>query len=73
MPYGLVATLEAIYTKDINAVYWRDANLSDPIRTVDGDGRAQYAATIAPNPNTPTDANGVPLYGRRSIKILYPL
>jgi len=65
LPYGLVATLEAIYTKDINAVYWRDANLSDPIRTVDGDGRAQYAATIAPNPSTPTDANGVPLYGRR--------
>ncbi len=65
LPYGLVGTFEAIYTKDINAVYWRDANLSDPIRNVDGDGRPQFAETIAPNPNTPTDANGVPLYGRR--------
>jgi hypothetical protein len=65
LPYGLVATLEAIYTKDINAVYWRDANLSDPVRTVDGDGRPQFAATINSNPNATNDANNVPLYGRR--------
>ncbi|MBS1508880.1 MAG: TonB-dependent receptor [Bacteroidetes bacterium] len=66
LPYGLVATFEAIYTKDINAAYWRDANLSDPIRTVDGDGRPQFAATINSNPTAgATDANGNPLYGRR--------
>jgi len=65
LPYGLVATLEAIYTKDINNVYWRDANLNDPIKTVDGDGRPQFAATIAPNPGATTDANGNGLWGRR--------
>lgn len=67
LAYGLVGTLEAIYTKDVNAVYWRDANFNGPIRTVDGDGRPQFAATIAPNP-TPgaVDANGVALdIGRR--------
>jgi hypothetical protein len=65
LPYGLVGTLEAIYTKDINNVYWRDANLSDPIKTVDGDGRSQFASTIAPNPSQTTDANGNSLAGRR--------
>lgn len=65
LPYGLVATLEAIYTKDINNVYWRDANLNDPIKTVDGDGRPQFASTIAPNPTLTTDANGNGLWGRR--------
>lgn len=67
LPYGMIATLEAIYTKDVNAVYWRDANFNGPIRNVDGDGRPQFAATIAPNPTAgAVDANGVPLdIGRR--------
>jgi len=65
LPWGLIGTLEAIYTKNINAIYYRDANFNGPIRNVDGDGRPQYAATIAPNPNAATDANGSLLQGRR--------
>ncbi len=44
LPYGFIATAEAIYTKDINAVYIRDANLSDPVGTVPGDGRPLFGA-----------------------------
>lgn len=53
LPGGFVATLDAIYTKDINAIYLRNANLSNPVGTVAGDGRPLYGAanavaTIAP-------------------------
>jgi hypothetical protein len=65
LPWGLIGTLEAIYTKNLNAIYYRDANFNSAIRNVDGDGRPQFAATIAPNPNAATDANGTPLIGRR--------
>jgi len=65
LPGGLIATLEAIYTKNVNAVYYRDANFNSSIRNVDGDGRPQYAATIAPNPTANTDVNGNGLWGRR--------
>ncbi len=49
LPFGVIGTFEAIFTKDINAVYIRDANMTDPIRNVDGDGRPQFAATINGN------------------------
>ena len=39
-----VATAELIYTKDINAVYIRDANLSNPVGTITGDGRPLFGA-----------------------------
>ncbi len=53
LPGGFVATLEGIYTKDINAIYLRNANLSNPIGTLAGDGRPLYgaanaSATVAP-------------------------
>lgn len=51
LPGGFIGTLEAIYTKDLNAVFIRDANLNNPIRAIDGDGRPQFPATIAPNPS----------------------
>ena len=44
LPYGLIATGEFIYTKDINAVYIRDANLSNPVGVVPGDGRPLFGA-----------------------------
>ncbi len=49
LPGGMIGTLEAIFTKDINAVYIRDANMNDAIRSVDGDGRPQFPATLNGN------------------------
>lgn len=43
LPYGIVGTLELIYTKDLNAVYIRNANLTAPVGTLAGDGRPLYA------------------------------
>ena len=53
---GFVATLEAIYTKDINAIYIRDANLAAPVGALAGDGRNLYgAANGAANVAAPND------------------
>ncbi len=65
LPGGLIGTVELIYTKNLNAVYYRDANFNAPVGTVTGDGRPMYSATIAPNPAGGTDANGNQLWGRR--------
>ncbi|MBT1703001.1 TonB-dependent receptor [Chryseosolibacter indicus] len=53
LPFGIVGTLEGIYTKDINAVYIKDANLNNPYSTIEGDGRPLFPATLAPNPTNP--------------------
>ncbi len=47
LPGGIIATLEGIYSKDINGVFIRDANLEAPIGIVEGDGRPRYGATQA--------------------------
>jgi hypothetical protein len=47
LPYGIVGTLEYIYTKDINAVFIRDANLAPATATLQGDGRPLYGASGA--------------------------
>lgn len=39
---GLSASLDLSFTKDINAVYVRNANLSAPVGIVPGDGRLRY-------------------------------
>jgi Carboxypeptidase regulatory-like domain len=44
LPYGMVGTMEFIYTKDINAVFIRDANIAAPVATLAGDGRPLYGA-----------------------------
>jgi len=44
LPWGMIATVEAIYTKDINAIFLRDANLSEPVGVLNGDGRPLYGA-----------------------------
>ncbi|WP_454879578.1 carboxypeptidase regulatory-like domain-containing protein [Sphingobacterium detergens] len=47
LPWDMKATLEGIYTKSINEVYHRDANLTDPKGrfTGTGDTRAYWLAT----------------------------
>ena len=49
LPGGLVLTGELIYTKDINAVYIRDANLASPVGTLAGDGRPLYGTNLLIN------------------------
>ncbi len=41
LPGNILGTLEFIYSKDVNAIYVRDANLSKPTRTLP-DGRPYY-------------------------------
>jgi Carboxypeptidase regulatory-like domain len=67
LPAGIIATLEGIYTKDLNAVYHENVNLPNAITTARGaDNRPIYYFTDASgnirNPrasSTPRDANGV--------------
>lgn len=49
LPGGWLATGELIYTKDINAVYIRNANLPGPVGTVAGDGRSLYGTNTTIN------------------------
>ena len=51
LPYGIVGTLEFIYTKDLHAVYIHDANLAPSVGKVQGDGRPLYGA-VPSNTNT---------------------
>ena len=48
LPWGLLGTLEAIYTKDINAIYVRNANLGKPQTTL-SDGRPYYGTVADTN------------------------
>ncbi|MCS6974629.1 MAG: carboxypeptidase regulatory-like domain-containing protein [Cyclobacteriaceae bacterium] len=50
LPFGLVGTAEFIVTKDINAVYIRDANLAPAVARLNGDGRPLFGAV----PGSPT-------------------
>ncbi len=56
LPGGFVATGEMIYTKDINAVYIRDANLAAPVGTLAGDGRPLYGTNLLINTTGATQA-----------------
>ena len=53
LPGGVIATLEGIFTKDLNAIFIRDANLAPAVGVVQGDGRPLYGgnsnAALAPN------------------------
>ena len=55
LPGGWVATFDAIYTKDINAVYIRDANLAPEAGTLAGDGRPVFGAVAGTGDNPPFD------------------
>ena len=56
LPFGIVGTLEAIFTKDINAVYHRNDNLPVPTLTLP-DGRALFPAN--------TGSGAAMVYGTR--------
>jgi hypothetical protein len=45
LPWNLLGTLEFIYTKDLNAVYVRNADLPNPTGTNPIDGRPTYASS----------------------------
>ena len=45
LPFGIIGTLEGIFTKDINAVYHRNDNLPVPTLTLP-DGRALFPANV---------------------------
>jgi len=47
LPYNIIMTVEGIYTKDINAVFHRNANLKAPIGVWAGDGRVRYSGDDA--------------------------
>ena len=55
LPGGVVGTLEFIYTKDINAVLIRDANLRPAVATLAGDGRPLFGSGTVAAANTPLD------------------
>ncbi len=49
LPFGFVGTIEAIYSKNINEVFYYNANLAAPVGTLNGtlsgDNRPYYAGT----------------------------
>ncbi len=47
LPGGVIGTFEFIYTKDINAVLIRNANLKQAVASLAGDGRPLYGAAGA--------------------------
>ncbi|MBC7922508.1 MAG: hypothetical protein H7Z75_15620, partial [Ferruginibacter sp.] len=48
LPYGIVATVEGLYSKDVNAVFFRNLNFIEPTQTVPGDGRIAYTSGNKP-------------------------
>ncbi len=57
LPWNMTGTVELIYSKDINAVFMRNADLRTPVRTVPGpDGRPWYGA---PNNELNPDGAGI--------------
>ncbi len=50
LPFDFVATLEGIYSKDLNAVFHRDANLKDAVGTFAGvDDRPRFSGSSSAN------------------------
>jgi len=59
LPWDMKATLEGIYTKSINEVYHRDANLTDPQGKFSGTGdtRSYWLPAVKNPDNTTTEVN----------------
>ncbi len=51
LPFGVIGTAEFVYTKDINAIYFRNANLSNSVGKIAGDGRPLYSTNNIVNPS----------------------
>ncbi len=57
LPWNLLGTVEMLYSKDMNAVFMRNANLRSPVGTVAGpDGRPFYGGCAFTAGNCPTNA-----------------
>ena len=54
LPFGLIATVEGILTKDLNAVYHRNTNLPNPSASLKGPDNRPIFYKV--------NANGVPVY-----------
>lgn len=61
LPGGFIGTLEGIYTKDLNAVFHRDANLVDPIGTYAGPDNRPYFPSSSGARRINNGGNGVPV------------
>jgi hypothetical protein len=48
LPLGVIATLEGMYSKDVNAVFFRDINMVQPTATIPQDGREAFPAGNKP-------------------------
>lgn len=56
LPWNLLGTVEAIYGKDLNAVFVRNADLVKPVRTLP-DGRPYYGGASPNGQNNPFELN----------------
>lgn len=61
LPWNILGTAEFIYSKDINAVYMRNPNLSAPTRTLN-DGRLFYGGGGL-NPEVVVGGDTIPFFG----------
>ncbi|NDK55137.1 TonB-dependent receptor [Pontibacter fetidus] len=62
LPFGVVGTLEGIYTRDVNAVYHQNVNLPNSTREANGaDNRPIFYKTDATTGDIVFDAKGNPI------------
>jgi hypothetical protein len=47
LPYGVVGTIEGIYSKTINEINYENINLTFPTEIIPGDGRPRHTSTLA--------------------------
>ena len=49
LPYGIVGTVEGIFTKTLNEINYENINLTYPTTSIPGDGRPRHSASFANN------------------------
>jgi hypothetical protein len=71
LPWALLGTLELVYSKDLNAIYMRNADLRAPVGTNPQDGRPFYGAcAFASCPTTATSPSLNPSTGGAGIYVI---